>query len=72
MRDEEAIPLILDAVQKAPADAATQLASALVYFDDSRAQLAVDTYVPKEFAKILCEAKAKGKRPFHDEMSSTK
>lgn len=72
VQDEEAIPLIIDAVQKSPADAATQLASALVYFDDPRAQLAVNTYVPKESAKILRDAKAKGKRPYHDELSSTK
>jgi hypothetical protein len=62
IQDKESIPLIIEACKKAPPAAAAPIAESLVYFDDAEAQSAVDTYVSKESAKILREAKAGGKK----------
>jgi hypothetical protein len=65
LQDKESIPLIIEACKRAPAEAADVIAQSLVYFDDADAQNAVDTYVPKDMAKGLREAKAQGqKTPF--------
>jgi hypothetical protein len=63
IQDTNSIPLIIEACQRSP-EAALALAEALVYFDDSRAQSAVDTYMPKDLAKVFRESKAQGKKPF--------
>jgi hypothetical protein len=34
----------------------------LVYFDDPKAQAAVDEYLPKDIAKMHRDAKARGKK----------
>jgi hypothetical protein len=64
IRDQDSIPLIIEACKRAPPDAASVIAESLVYFDDPRAQSAVDTYMPKDLAKTFREAKAQGKKPF--------
>jgi hypothetical protein len=62
VQDKDSIPLIIEACKRAPAEAAAGMAQSLVYFDDARAQSAVDTYVPKDAAKIFRDAKAQGKK----------
>lgn len=62
MQDKESVPLIIDACKKAPAEAAGTIADSLVFFDDPAAQNAVDTYVPKDRAKALREARRQGKK----------
>jgi HEAT repeat protein len=61
LRDKDSIPLIIEACRRAPPAAAGAIADNLVYFDDPDAQNAVDTYVAKDRAKILREARAAGK-----------
>jgi HEAT repeat protein len=62
--DKDSIPLILDACKNAPPDVAAVIASnALVYFDDPRAQSAVDQYLSKDAAKFAREQKAGGIGP---------
>jgi len=58
IQDTESIPLIIDAVKKAPAEAGAVIARSLVFFDDPEAQAAVDKYVPKDSAKALREDRA--------------
>jgi len=63
--DDSSIPLIISACKDSPAEPASVIAEALVYFDDPRAQSAVDTYIPKNLAKSLREDRAAGKHgPF--------
>jgi HEAT repeats len=62
LQDKSSIPLIIEACQRAPAQAASVIAEPLVYFDDSDAQRAVDQYVPKEKAKLVRDAKAHGQK----------
>ena len=65
MQDKDSIPLIIEACKRAPAEAGGVIAESLVYFDDAEAQGAVDTYIPKDTAKIIREARAQGKKtPF--------
>jgi len=61
--DENSIPLIISACQKAPKEVAGVIAESLVYFDNDAAQKAVDRYVPKDTAKIDRDDKASGKKP---------
>ena len=63
-RDKDSVPLIIDVCKNAPPDLAAAIASnALVYFDDPRAQSAVDQYLSKEAAKFAREQKADGVGP---------
>jgi HEAT repeat protein len=63
-RDKDSIPLLLDACKNASPDTASAIASnALVYFDDPRAQSAVDQYLSKDAAKFAREEKANGIGP---------
>lgn len=62
LQDKDSIALIIEACERAPAEAARVIAESLVYFDDPDAQRAVDQYIPKERAKILRDAKAHGKK----------
>ena len=62
-QDKDSIPLIIDACKNASPDVASSIAQALVYFDDPRAQSAVDQYLSKEAAKFAREEKAKGIGP---------
>jgi hypothetical protein len=64
LHDEGSIPLIIGASARASKDCAATIAKALVYFDDSDAQHAVDLYVPQEAAKIAREHRAHGYGPF--------
>ena len=58
-QDKDSIPLIIDVCKRARPDLAAAIASnALVYFDDPRAQGAVDQYLTKEQAKFAREEKA--------------
>jgi hypothetical protein len=65
IHDQYSIPNIIDAARNAPTDAAGSIARSLVYFDDPRAQNAVDTYLTKEHAKALRDARSKGKTPYY-------
>jgi hypothetical protein len=58
--DKDSIPLIIAACQRAPVGYASEIAKSLIWFDDPRAQTAVDTYMPKEHAKIFRDARAQG------------
>jgi HEAT repeat protein len=62
MQDKDSIPLIIEACRRAPVEASAVIAESLVYFDDAEAQRAVDTYVPKDTAKIIREARAQGQK----------
>jgi HEAT repeat protein len=64
IQDKNSIPLIIAACQGAPTGFASEIAKSLIWFDDPRAQTAVDTYVPKEHAKIFRQARAQGMKPF--------
>ena len=65
MQDKDSIPLIIEACKRAPKGFDSGIAEAsLVLFDDSQAQSAVDTYVPKDRAKTKREARAHGLKPF--------
>jgi HEAT repeat protein len=64
MKDKDSIPLIIAACQRAPTEVAAMIAESLMYFDDPQAQSAADRYLPKESAKALREAKAKGRNSF--------
>jgi HEAT repeat protein len=65
MQDVISIPTIISRCKDAPAEAAGSIAESLVYFNDPRAQDAVDTFVPKEHAKALREARKMGRGPLH-------
>jgi HEAT repeat protein len=63
-RDTDSIPLIIDLCKNASPEVARSIASqALVYFDDPRAQSAVDQYLSKKDAKFAREEKANGIGP---------
>jgi HEAT repeats len=62
IQDKDSIPLIIEACKRAPAEAAAVMAESLVYFDDAEAQRAVDTYIPKDAAKVFRQARAQGKK----------
>jgi HEAT repeat protein len=63
-QDKDSVSLIIDVCKNAPPDVAAVIASnALVYFDDPRAQSAVDKYLSKETAKFVREQKANGVGP---------
>jgi PBS lyase HEAT-like repeat len=64
IQDKESIPLIVAAAQRAPTGYSSTIAESLVYFDDPQAQGAVDTYMPKEKAKIARDARASGRKVF--------
>jgi HEAT repeats len=57
--DKTSVPWIIEACRKSPANAEA-IAQALVYFDDSEAQRAVDEFIPKEKAKLFRDARANG------------
>lgn len=60
IQDKDSILLIIAACQRAPTGFASEIATSLIWFDDPRAQTAVDTYMPKEHAKIFRDARAQG------------
>jgi hypothetical protein len=62
IQDKDSISFIIDACNKAPMEAAAIIAESLVYFDDAHAQSAVDTYVPRERARLLRESVAQGQK----------
>lgn len=63
-QDKDSVPLIIDVCKNAPPDVASVIAAnALVYFDDRRAQSAVDQYLSKAAAKFAREQKAEGIGP---------
>ena len=65
VQDKESIPLIIEACRRFDKGMAGGIAqTALVFFDDPRAQAAVDTYVPEDLAKIRRDARAHGMKPF--------
>jgi PBS lyase HEAT-like repeat len=60
IQDKQSIPLIIAAAQRAPTGYNSVIAESLVYFDDTQAQSAVDSYMPKDRAAIAREARAEG------------
>jgi HEAT repeat protein len=63
-RDKDSVPLIIDVCKNASPDVASVIAAnALVYFNDPRAQSAVDQYLSKDAAKFAREQKANGVGP---------
>ncbi len=63
-QDKDSVSLIIDVCKNAPPDVASVIAAnALVYFDDPRAQSAVDQYLSKDAAKFSREEKANGIGP---------
>jgi HEAT repeat protein len=60
IQDKDSIPLIIAACRRASTGFASGIAMSLIWFDDPRAQAAVDTYMPKEHAKIFRDARAQG------------
>ena len=65
IQDKESIPLIIEACRRFDKGIAGAIAeTALVFFDDPKAQAAVDTYVPEDHAKIRRDARAQGMKPF--------
>lgn len=64
IRDKDSILLIIAACKKGPADSSALIAESLVFFDDPQAQSAVDTYIPKDIAKLYRESRAAGFSPY--------
>jgi HEAT repeat protein len=63
-QDKDSVQLIIDVCKNAPPDVASVIAAnALVYFDDPRAQSAVDQYLSKDAAKFSRAQKADGIGP---------
>lgn len=60
IQDKDSIPLIIAACKRTPTGYASEIAKSLIWFDDPRAQTAVDTYMPKEHAKLFRGARAQG------------
>lgn len=58
--DKDSVPLIIEACSKAPADAAAQIATPLIYFDSEAAKRAFDLYVPEPFATLARKARSDG------------
>lgn len=65
MHDVTSVSLIIARCKEAPAEAGSAIAESLVYFDDPQAQNAVDTFLPKEEAKALREARMMGRGALH-------
>ncbi len=65
LEDDDSIPLIIEACNRAPSEVSSSIAESLVYFDAPDAQNAVDKYMTKDAARALREARANGKTPFH-------
>ncbi len=59
--DKQSVSRIIALCHTDPAAVAHDLAGALVYFDDTEAQNTVDSYLPKDEARIAREARAAGK-----------
>lgn len=60
IQDKDSIPLIIAACERVPKGYASEIAKSLIWFDDPRAQTAVDTYMSKEHAKIFRDARTQG------------
>jgi hypothetical protein len=63
IQDKDSIQLIIAACRRAPPGFASEIATALVYFDDPEAQTTVDKYVPKPYAQAIRELRAQGRKP---------
>jgi HEAT repeat protein len=64
IQDKQSIPLIITAAHKAPTGYNSVIAESLVYFDDTQAQSAVDTYMSKDRAVMAREERARGRGIF--------
>lgn len=60
IQDKDSISLIIAACHRASTGFAPGIAKPLIWFDDPQAQAAVDTFMPKEDAKISRDARAQG------------
>jgi hypothetical protein len=65
MQNVTSIPLIISRCKQAPTEVASIIAASLVYFDDPETQNAVDTFIPRDHAKLLREARTAGEHPIH-------
>jgi hypothetical protein len=68
LQDKDSIPLIIEACNRAPLEAATAIALPLVYFDDAEAQRAVDLYVPRDLAADARKTRAGGDGPYGERL----
>jgi hypothetical protein len=64
IHDKNSIPLIVEACQTAPSEAAEEIAKALVYFDDPQAEAAAEKYIPPDLLKEYRAARAAGQSPY--------
>jgi len=60
LNDKGSIGLIIAACKRAPAEVVQVIAKSLVCFDDPEAQKAFDTFVSKDYARILREGRKPG------------
>jgi hypothetical protein len=65
MQEKDSVPLIIDACRQSPAEVASTIARALIYFDSPEAQSAADRFMPASMAKAFREARANGSTPMH-------
>ncbi len=63
IQDRESIPMIVAACKRRP-KFASLFARSLIYFDDPRAQNALDLYARKEDAKLWRDQRTQGMKPF--------
>ena len=73
IHDEASIHYIIEAAERAPADAAAAVAGMLLYFDDPEAQQAVRRYVPELYVEAFRLVYHKGDTPLtvHTEAAPT-
>jgi PBS lyase HEAT-like repeat len=64
IKDEGAVPLIIEACKRASPDSAGTIARALVFFDDRDAQDAVNRYLPQKMAELERGRRLQGEMPF--------
>lgn len=62
-KDNDSIPLIIAAARRSKGCSGA-IALGLIYFDDARAQTAVDAYAPKDMARLFRDGRAQGLGPF--------
>ena len=63
LQDKDSIPFIIEACRRSEVIAGTVAETSLLFFDDSRAQAAVDVYVPPDRAKVWRDARTQGLKP---------
>jgi hypothetical protein len=57
LKDKDSIPLIVEACKRAPAEAASAIATALLQFKDPEAQAAAEPFLPEDLVRALHDEK---------------